>query len=59
MYAHLPQSLQSMHQEQLACKDAAIIRLEAELELVQEEAERARVQAARAQAKLDLVSEQL
>lgn len=48
-----------MHQEQLACKDAAIIRLEAELELVQEEAERARVQAARAQAKLDLVSEQL
>lgn len=55
----LAQSLQSMHQEQLACKDAAIIRLEAELECVQEEAEQARTQAARLQAQIELANDRL
>lgn len=51
--------MQSLHQEQLACKDAAIIRLEAELECLQEEAERARVEAARLQVHADLANDRL
>ncbi len=52
-----PQALQSIHQEQLACKDATIIKLEAEVECLQDEVERARAQTVRLQAQMEMARE--
>lgn len=53
----LPQTLQGIHQEQLACKDATIIKLEAEVECLQDEVEQARAQAVRLQAQMEMARE--